>query len=95
MKFDLLTVVGFLTVLSSYAIKFIGFPDQIRKIKKTKSVNGISIYLFIFSFISYILWTLYGLLKNDWVVIAGQSVGIIVSGVVLFQILKYKKGEEE
>lgn len=94
MKFELVTIVGVLTVASSYAIKLIGFPDQIRKIFKFKSVEGLSVPLFVFSFISYILWTIYGIIKNDWVIIWGQSVGVIVAGIVLYQIIKLKKRKE-
>lgn len=93
MKFDLISIVGVLTVACSYGIKFIGFPDQIRKVRKRKSTKELSKPLFIFSFISYIFWTLYGILKNDWVVIAGQSVGVVVAGVVLWQIYKYRSDE--
>lgn len=94
MKFEIITIVGFLTVISSYAIKLIGFPHQIKKLKKSKSVEGISIPLFIFSFISYVLWTIYGIIKKDWVIIWGQSVGIIVSGIILIQIAKYKNNRK-
>lgn len=94
MKFELVTIIGVLTVVSSYAIKFIGFPDQIRKIIKSKSVEGLSVPLFIFSFISYVLWTIYGIIKNDWVIILGQSVGVIVAGIVLYQIAKLKRRKE-
>lgn len=93
MKFDIISIVGLLTVACSYGIKFIGFPDQIRKVKKTKSAAGLSKPLFIFSFISYILWTIYGVLKNDWVVIAGQSIGVFAAGFVLWQIYKYRQDE--
>lgn len=95
MKFEIISIIGFLTVLSSYAIKLIGFPHQIKKVIKTKSVEGISIPLFVFSFISYVLWTIYGVVKKDWVIIWGQSVGIIVSGIVLIQIAKYRKKNQE
>jgi MtN3 and saliva related transmembrane protein len=94
MKFELVTIIGVLTVASSYAIKLIGFPDQIRKIINSKSIEGLSIPLFVFSFISYVLWTIYGIVKNDWVIIWGQSVGVIVAGIVLYQIMKLKGRKE-
>jgi MtN3 and saliva related transmembrane protein len=94
MKFELVTIIGVLTVASSYAIKLIGFPDQIRKIIKSKSIEGLSGPLFLFSFISYVLWTIYGIVKNDWVIIWGQSVGVIVAGIVLYQIMKLKRRKE-
>ena len=87
MNFDLLSIVGFLTVGCSFALKFIGFPAQIQKIRKTNSTEGLSLTLFIISFVSYVMWTLYGVLKKDWVTIIGQGIGIFVSGAVLYLIL--------
>ena len=95
MKFDLISVVGFLTVACSFALKFIGFPSQIQKIKKSKSTENLSLSLFGISFVSYILWTFYGILKKDWVTIIGQGVGIIVSGVALYLIWRGRKPREE
>lgn len=86
MNLELTAVVGFLTVLCSFALKFIGFPAQLRKMRKSKSAEGLSVTLFGISFVSYILWTLYGFLKSDIVTIVGQGVGIFVSGTVLVQI---------
>lgn len=91
MKFDILSIVGFLTVLCSFALKFIGFPSQIRKIKKANSSESLSLTLFSISFVSYVLWTLYGILKKDWVTIIGQGIGIFVSGYVLYLIRTRRK----
>lgn len=90
----LLQVFGVLTLIASFAIKLIGFPEQIQKIRKAKSSNGISKILFVTSFISFVLWTVYGFLKDDWVIIFGQGLGVIVSGILLFYLWKYRKTEE-
>jgi uncharacterized protein with PQ loop repeat len=90
-KIMLLQIFSVLTLLASYAIKLIGFPEQIQKIRKAKSANGISKTLFITSFVSFILWTIYGYLKNDWVIFYGQGLGVIVSAILLFYLWKYRK----
>ena len=90
----IIQVVGVLTLIASYAIKLIGFPEQIQKIRKSKSADGISKALFITSFISFILWTIYGILKNDWVIVLAQGLGTIVGGILLFYLWKYRKTEE-
>jgi len=95
MDFDIISIVGGLTVACSFALKFIGFPSQIRKIKKTKSTEGLSVTLFGIAFFSYILWTLYGILKKDWVTIVGQGVGIFVTGAILFLIWKSRRVDKE
>lgn len=91
MTVDQVTIVGILTIVISYLIKFVGFPIQAIKIYKSKTHENVSVLLFCFSFISYILWTYYGYLKNDWVIMWGQSVGILTSGVVLYIIYRTKK----
>lgn len=90
-KEAIIQIIGVLTLMASYAIKLIGFPEQIQKIRKSKSVNGISSALFITSFISFFLWTIYGILKGDWVIILAQGLGVIVGGILLFYLWKYGK----
>lgn len=94
MKIDITAIVGFLTVLCSFAVKFIGFPAQFQKIRKTKTIEGLSISLFAIAFVSYILWTLYGILKNDIVTILGQGVGIIVTGAILVQMYRFRNNNK-
>lgn len=91
MTFDQITIVGIATIAISSCIKFIGFPKQAIKIYKSKSNANVSALLFCFSFVSYILWTYYGYLKNDRVIMVGQGVGILTSGIVLYLIYKNKK----
>ena len=90
MTLDQITIVGFATIGASYLIKLIGFPQQAIKLYKSKNTQNVSWFLFVGSFTSYILWTYYGYLKNDWVIIAGQSVGILTSGIVLYLLYKYR-----
>lgn len=51
--------------------------------------------LFVIAFINYIFWTLHGIVKNDWVTIIGQGVGIFVSGTALYLIWKKRKTKDE
>ena len=84
-------IIGILTVVTSLAVKLIGYPAQIVQIQKNKKVDGLSLTLAIISFVTYICWTLHGLIKHDNVIIAAQSLGVLTSGVVLWQIIKYRK----
>lgn len=91
MKIELITIVSALTVACSYGIKLIGFPEQIQKIRKSKSTAGLSKSIFIFSFFSYCSWVLYGFLKGDMIIVAAQSLGVVVGGITLFYMWKYRK----
>ncbi len=92
--FTVAAVVGFLTVTLSVLIKVIGFPDQIRRNHIRKSTEGLSPLLYILSFLAYSLWTLHGFLQNDWVVILGNVLGIVTTGVIVYQIFLYRSKRE-
>ena len=85
------SIIGVLTVIASYALKFVGFPAQIRKMKKHNSTKGLSPILIFLSMFSYILWTLHGILKEDIVLISGQSVGIFMTGYILYEYRKINR----
>ena len=83
-------VIGFLTVALSILVKVIGFPDQIRKNFKRKSTEGLSTYFYVLSFFVYVLWTAHGFLQNDRVLVLGQGLGIVTTGIILYQIFHYR-----
>ena len=88
---NIAVIVGFLTTTLSILIKVIGFPDQIRKNYKRKSTEGLSTWFYILSFVSYSLWTLHGFFQKDWVIICGQGLGIVTTGIIVYQIIVYRK----
>lgn len=90
MKNDMLVIVSVLTIVISILVKVLGGPDQIRKNYVRKSTKGLSSIFFSLSLVSYLLWTLYGVLKGDWVVVLGQGLGVLITGVVVYQIWIYR-----
>ena len=48
-------------------------------------------YFIVLSFIAYTLWTLHGMLQKDAVLAVGQGIGIITTGIILYQIWLYRK----
>ncbi|MCL5094058.1 MAG: PQ-loop repeat-containing protein [Patescibacteria group bacterium] len=84
-------IVGFLTATMGVIVKVIGLPDQIRKNHKRKSTEGLSTTFIVLTLIAYALWTLHGFLQKDNVLIIGQGIGIITTGIILWQIIRYKK----
>ncbi len=91
MKVELIVIIGIITTVLTILIKVIGFPDQMKKNYERKSTKGISNTFYILSFITYVFWTLHGILVNDAVVYLGQGLGIITTGVILYQIYIYRK----
>jgi MtN3 and saliva related transmembrane protein len=84
-------IVGVLTTILSVIIKVVGFPDQMRKNYKRKSTEGVSSAFYILSVVTYVVWTIYGILKGDWVVTLAQGLGIITTGIIVYQIFIYRK----
>ncbi len=87
----LIVFVGTLTVIVSLLTKLIGLPAQIRQNFIRKSTKGVSAVLIILLCLSYSLWTFYGFLKKDLFLIIGHSIGIITTGIIVLQIIKYKQ----
>lgn len=87
------TIIGVFTVVIGILVKILGFPAQFRINHKRKSTKGLSTIFIVLAFISYILWTTHGFLQNDWVLIAGQGVGIITTGMIVVQVILYKKNK--
>lgn len=80
-------IISVLTVIATLSVKIIGVPAQIRKIHQTGSIENISILYFSLSFSSYVLWTIHGVLEQDYVIIVGQGIGIVSSGTLLFLLI--------
>jgi uncharacterized protein with PQ loop repeat len=90
MSLQIIAVVGVVTTAISILVKIIGLPDQIHKNYSRKSTTGLSVPFFVLGFVSYGLWTLYGSLKGDWVLILGQGAGMITMGIIAWQIYIYR-----
>ena len=82
-------IVSGLTIISSLAVKVIGYPAQIKQIQTTKSVDGVSLTLSVLSVVAYVSWTVHGIIQKDNVLILGQAIGVVVSIIVLSQVLYY------
>ena len=85
------SIVAVLTIIFGVTVKIVGFPDQMRNNYKRKSTKGLSSTFIVLSFITYILWTLHGIFQKDPVLAIGQGIGIITTGIILYQIWIYRK----
>ena len=74
----MIAVLGTLTVIFSVLAKIIGLPDQIKKNHQRRSTEGLSLTFFGIGFISYILWTMYGIIQSDLVIVLGQGLGVLL-----------------
>jgi len=84
-------VIAFLTLVIGILVKIIGLPDQIKKNHNRKSTEGLSTWFITLSCVAYLLWTIHGVLQEDIVLVLGQGLGILTTGIILYQIFIYRK----
>ncbi|MDO8594088.1 MAG: PQ-loop repeat-containing protein [bacterium] len=89
------TIVGVLAVFFSFLAKVVGHPDQMVKNYRRKSTEGVAISMFVTSFLAYLFYTIHGILRKDWVVILGQALGVVTTGIILGQALYYRSRKIE
>ena len=65
------------------ALTSLSYIPQVRKAWPRGSTEDLSLKMLIALTAGLLLWIAYGLLKGDWVIVAANSVGAILSGSVL------------
>ncbi len=80
-----------LTGVAAALLTTFSFVPQFLKIIRTKETKGISPIMIIQIMLGLILWIVYGLLRQDIVIIAANSVGFLIILATLFAYLKYRK----
>ncbi len=65
------------------------FLPQVLKTWKEKSAKDVSLYMFIIAFVNEIMWLIYGVMINNWVIIMTNAVMLVMSGIMIMLKLKY------
>ena len=66
------------------------FLPQVLKTWKEKSAKDVALNMFIIAFVNEIMWLVYGIMINNWIIIATNAVMLAMSGIMIFLKLKYK-----
>ena len=93
MEITFAIIIGILTVVVGVFVKVIGFPDQFIKNYRRKSTKGYSTVFILLAFLSYILWTIHGFIQGDLVLVIGQGVGVLTTGMIVFQVFYYRRNK--
>ncbi len=64
---------------------------QLYKMAKEKKGHDISTYTCVILFIGLSLWTWYGYLIRDWILLASNAFSLIINTAVTVLSIKYKK----
>ena len=84
-------ITAVLTTVLSVGVKVVGMPDQIRNNYRRKSTEGLSSWFLWSTLLSYGLWVVHGLQVHDMSLVIGQSLGVLVTAVIVAQMIMYKK----
>jgi MtN3 and saliva related transmembrane protein len=77
--------------LAAAIITTFTFLPQVIKVWKEKSARNVSSMMFIIAITNEILWIGYGVLRNDWIIIATNSVLMIMAILILYFKQKFDK----
>jgi MtN3 and saliva related transmembrane protein len=83
----LLPIIGF--AATSFAVS--STVPQIGKALKTKRSEDVSIRFIIVLIIGLLLWVVYGIGKNDIVLIIGNSTAVALNAFMLYLKIKYSR----
>jgi MtN3 and saliva related transmembrane protein len=81
---DLIGIIAGVLVLSS-------FIPQLRKAYKTKKMSDVSIHLMILIASGMFLWVIYGLIRNDIVIIGTNASGFVLNIILIILKLRCDK----
>lgn len=70
--------------LAAAIITTFTFLPQVIKVWKEKSAKNVSSLMFIIAITNEILWIGYGILRNDWIIIATNAVLMIMAILILY-----------
>ncbi len=77
--------------LTAAIITTFTFLPQVIKVWKEKSAKDVSSLMFIIAITNEILWIGYGILRNDWIIIATNAILMIMAIAILYFKQKFDK----
>lgn len=80
------TLVG----ISAAMLTMFSFVPQIVKALKTRRMSDVSLYLMPLFIAGFSLWVVYGIIRDDLVIIGSNITGIILNAILLFLKGKYE-----
>lgn len=73
------------------AITCLTFLPQVIKTWKEKSAKDVSLMMFIIAFTNEVMWIVYGVLLNNWVIILTNVIMIVMCSIMIYLKLRYNK----
>jgi MtN3 and saliva related transmembrane protein len=73
------------------AVTTFTFLPQVIKTWKEKSAKNISLLMFVIAVTNEIMWIVYGVLLNNWVIILTNSILMVMALTIIYFKLTYKQ----
>lgn len=83
---DKVTIIGIIASI----LTALSLLPQLIKILKEKRAENISLYMLVILFCGLGFWIYYGIIKEDLIIIASNSISIFLNSLLVFFALKYK-----
>jgi len=87
---DLTELVGRVAFIVTVLFASFGMMAQVLKNYKAKSTSGLSVITFLMQFLCFMLWSMYGYLKEDFNLIGANIPGCIFVSLILIQFFLYR-----
>lgn len=86
-------IAGSIALIFMVTYASFGIATQIWRNHQRRSTSGLSLTMIFLSFITFVAWVVYGLLKDpvDVFVVGANSAGAIFTGIILCQFCVYRK----
>jgi MtN3 and saliva related transmembrane protein len=82
-----------LTGIGASVFTAISLLPQLIKIIKQKKAEDISMWMLTVLFTGLALWVVYGVRKNDLIIIVANSFSLLINGAIVYLTIKYRSGQ--
>jgi len=79
----------------TWALVLLAYPSQVYEMWKKKSSKGVSLLMFVVGFFAFFIWIFYGWEIKNYIVVASNILGTILSGIIIAQTIYYRRKESD
>ena len=88
--FEGMTFLAILAGAVTWALVLLAYPSQVYRLWKEKTSAGVSLTMFIVGFFAFGIWIFYGWEIGNYIVVASNILGVILSGIIIVQTVYYR-----
>ncbi len=85
-----MSILTALTAIAGVAMTLSYYP-QLFKLYRSKNPHGLSLLTYLLFGSGTVIWTIYGIVKSDWMIITSFAPGAVGSWAIFFLIIHYRR----